>query len=493
MQTVAIIGAGHNALVAACYLARAGHAVTLYEQAPRTGGLCVNEQIWPGITTSLIANWFGMLCPEIITDLALNLEPILTDNTPLALTKNGEVISSTLNTVQGLMPEDHAALARYEADFTTISRVLRTYFLHPAPTRAGFLKDLEALGLPLPPEQMMSASLIDLSTHYTANPQARLLLQDSFQHPNHPGTGYSRAVMGIPYVHGSYPNGQPTKWCYLKGGMGRVTEELTRAATALGVTIRTGTGVTRINHANGTIHGLTLSTGETITANLYLSGTDYPTTRALLGQPPVRTNAHAYTSIPLHLKLKRLPTFTAMAKHNLPPASTINLLPSFAATASATPANVATPTFTNHIISVSLPSVVDPTRAPSGEHVMMLGIEHATQALHTEADKTAFINLVLDEVEAYAPDLRDCIEATHLITPHDLATRFGLTGQHCFHGDLTWEFAMDARLPTLGAGPTTEFPTLYLCGAAIHPGGTVSGAPGYRCAHAILAHATEAI
>ncbi len=487
MSTAIIIGAGHNGLITACYLAKNGYDVTVYEQAPVTGGLCINRQIWPGYTTSVWANWYGMLCPEIIEDLNLDLHPILGDKSGLSLTRSGGYISTREVALSNMSEDDRAVIARHSDEFTAITKILRTYFLHPGPTRQAFLQDLASLNLSFPPEDMMASSLLSLARRYSTNPNVQLLLcLDSFLHPSHEGTGYSRAFMGIPFAHA-----EDTEWCYLKGGMGRVTEELHARAIALGVTIHTSAPVARINHAEDNIQSITLQSGETIKANIYACGTDYATFLRLMQLPPVKTNAHAYTSATLHLKLKQLPTFTTVQANNLPYPATINLLPPFPEIESSTPEAICNPTFASHIISVSVPTLLDPSRAPAGKHTMMLGIEHTPLAYSaegwTDADRNNFFQQICTEVAAFAPDFHACIEDWRLFTPADLKSAHGLDSMQCFHGDLAWGYAMDARLPGLGAGPQTGYANMYLCGAAIHPGGTVNGAPGYRAAHAILA------
>ncbi len=484
MPTAAIIGAGHNGLVAACYLAQAGYDVTIYEKSAQTGGLCVNEELWPGYTVSVWANWSGMFMPQIASDLGLTLPDILDTGEAILTAEDGCVAGDTIY-IDGVTAEDRAGLAALDKDFDTLAAALADQFLSPAPTKKAFLQQADKAGLSRPAQDLAGGAFGALAQEYIPHRElATAIGYESFTHPLHPGSAYGHIHMRVPGAWGA-------DWGMIKGGMGALSAELAKRARTLGVNIVTSCGVQAIIHDDRTVSTLTLENGENVQADLYLCGTDYPVLQHLLGRPAqTDLRDHKYGNANIHVKLARLPRFPALESNGLAVPPTLTLVPSWDELQKGYAQYRAGDNIDHPVISLGIPSLADPDRAPPDRHFMCIHPDHAPLTWqdgpwHDEA-RRAYIDHILGEVARYAPDIRDCIEDARLFCAADLQARYGAASGHCFHGDLSWPFALEDRLPGYGAGPQTDLTNLYLCGGACAPGGTVTGAPGYRAAQAIL-------
>jgi phytoene dehydrogenase-like protein len=427
-----------------------------------------------------------MLSPTVIHDLGLKLPPVVEGQGEVVVTTSGDFISDDVINIAGLSEEDKNTIELWDEQFSSISQTLQPYLLKDTPRKQDFLDDLAKLDLIVPPEEFMSSSLMDLTEKFTATKGLRVMLAcNAFLHPSHSGTGYSRAYMGTPYT---YADG---KWGYIQGGMGVITQELERVARSHGVQIKTNTPAVRIVHDGKDIQGIETADGKLVVADFYLCGTDYNTYQRLIGQMPVPMRSHGYGVSNIHVKLKRLPEFTVVKQNGLDfYPSSLSLLPDFDEVETSHAAYINGAPYDRHVISIGIPTLVDPTRAPEGKHLMCIHVDHtplsfSSQGWTTE-DRKTFFNQIAEEIFLYAPDFKDCVEDWKAFVPQDLKESYGAEGMHCFHGDLGWEHAFEDRIPGLSSGPETRFPSMFLCGSATHPGGTVTGAPGYRCARAIL-------
>lgn len=486
MKTVAIIGAGHNGLVAACYLAQAGYDVSVYERSDRAGGLCINEELWPGYHVSTWANWSGMFQPEIVKDLELEF-PRRLDTKSVILTAEGGCLYEDNIFIDGITETDRQGLERLDEDFTALAKSLRPMFFDPAPSKEKFLNLSRQFNLSYPAQELMQSSLLDTIARYVQHPQLIAATgYETFVHPAHPGGTYGYVHMCIPSAYTEY---QP--WDMIEGGMGGIIIALTKRADELGVKIHLNSAVKETVLDDDGVKALILEDDTKIHADFYLSNTDYAITQSLLGREvKSQLRQHQYGNANFHVKLSRLPCFPVLESHGIDIPPTFTLVPSLQDMKDAYPAYIKGEKIEKSVISLGIPTIADPARAPQGKHLLCIHPDHAPLSWSggpwTEQDRREYFDHIIDQVAHYAPDIRECIEDWKLFCAEDLK-RYGADGQHCFHGDLSWDFALDRRMPDYGAGPQTDLSNFFLCGSSCAPGGTVTGAPGYRCAQAILA------
>jgi phytoene dehydrogenase-like protein len=317
----------------------------------------------------------------------------------------------------------------------------------------------------------------------------------AFASPSMPGTGYVlfHHVMGeVDGVRGV--------WGYVRGGMGGITQALAAAARERGAEVRTEAPVARILVRDGAAAGVALADGTELRAPIVVSNADANVTFLELLEPSelpdsfvaaVRRIDYSSPSLKINLALSELPDFTA--RRGLQPAphhrGTIHIAPSFEFIERAYDDAVAGRPSDRPILECTIPSVVDPTVAPPGKHLMSMFVQYAPSALREgswDDIKESFADRCLDLLAEYAPNIRGAVIHRQVLSPVDLERRFALTGGNIFQGAMTLGQLFLLR-PTLGfADYRTPVRGLYMCGAATHPGGGVMGACGYNAAREIL-------
>jgi len=504
-----IIGGGHNGLIAASYLAKAGFSTLVLERRPMVGGACVTEEIAgaPGFRVSTGAAQLGNLRPEIIRDLDLAShdyellmpDPVTVfpfpDGRHLALWVDGE---RTRAEFAKFSARDAAALPAYMADCAALcDHMERLIYDDAVPS----LDDLEASFAEAGRTDLFRAfvlgSMADVFDDRFESDEVKAVLGYTATFgtnagPNAPGTAY---VMAHHLFGGTA--GVRGRAGYVKGGMGALAEALAGAAARHGAVIRTGVDVAHIVIRNGAACGVETAAGETIGARAVISNADpQHTFLALAGRADLSPEfADAIAGIEMqgvalkvNCALDRLPRFTAMPDGITP--ARISLCPSMAyveaAWADASKGLLSRAPY----MTVHMQSLVDSSLAPPGKHTLTCYAQFFPYRLAPElgswaAQREAAERIVLDTVAAYAPDVRDCIIATETMSPVDLEKRFGMTGGHQFHGDLMPGQLFDRRPAPGSNGARTPIDRLYLCGAGTHPGGCIWGAPGQRAARAV--------
>jgi phytoene dehydrogenase-like protein len=517
-----ILGAGHNGLVTACYLARAGYKVLVLERRPIVGGACVTEDnIFTGFKVSTAAYVNSLFRPEIIRDLKLKehgfelLERSPSSFTPIPDGRSllmGPDTEMTHREISKFSTKDAENYPKYEKMLLRVANVLEPTLVQKPPNllRPG-LRDLWSLfrlgrgfqrmganGMTEALEVLTGPARPILERWFESEPLKATLGTDAvigaFAAPSMPGTAYVlfHHVMGE-------TNGKRGVWAYVKGGMGGLTQALAKVARSYGATIRTEATVAKITVRAGTATGVVLSTGEEIAGRLICSNADgHVTFKKLLdpGTLPADFEAamdrmrYDSATLKINVALSEVPNFTAVpggvGPHHR---GTIHISPDLDyIERSYDDAKYGRPS-ERPMLECCIPSVVDPSVAPPGQHLMSMFIQYAPYNLREgtwDTEKEKFADRCFDLLNEYAPNFKRSVIARQILSPLDLERVFGLTGGNIFHGAMNLD-RLYAMRPVVGhAGYRTPIKNLYLCGSAAHPGGGVIGAAGWNCAREIL-------
>ncbi|QOZ43554.1 FAD-dependent oxidoreductase [Bradyrhizobium sp. CCBAU 53340] len=520
---VVIIGAGHNGLTCATYLAMAGLRVQIVERRKVVGGAAVTEEFHPGFRNSVAAYTVSLLNPQVIRDLKLAEQGLRVverraqnflpapDGSYL-LTGEGRTKAS----VARLSAHDAAALDGFSRELEDIADVLRQFVLRAPPNLidgfgVGALREaMNAIqsanilrGLTL--EQ--SRSLLDLFTR-----SAGEMLDERFEHDLVKALFGFDAIVGnyaSPYAAGSAyvmlhhafgeVNGKKGVWGHAIGGMGAITQAMARAASDRGVTIDLDAGVREVIVERDRAVGVVLENGKTIRAkyvaanvNPKLLYTQLITADALPADflARIRHWKNGSGTFRMNVALDRLPSFTALPGHGDHLTSGIILAPSLGYMDRAYLDARAQGWSRQPIVEMLIPSTLDDTLAPAGKHVASLFCQHVAPELPDgkswDDHRDEVADLMIATVDRYAPGFGTSVLGRQILSPLDLERQFGLLGGDIFHGALTLNQLFSAR-PMLGhADYRGPLKGLYHCGSGAHPGGGVTGAPGHNAAQVIL-------
>jgi phytoene dehydrogenase-like protein len=516
-----IIGAGHNGLVAAAYLARAGKKVLVLERRELVGGACVTEEVFPGFKVSTAAYVNSLLRPEIIRDLELKrygFEMLPRNPSSFTPFPDGRYLmlgpDAALNRreVGKFSAHDAEALPRYERMLTRIADFLEPTLLQTPPDPwSGRPRDLWELAKlawrfrklgkdgPAALEILTGAARPILDRWFESEQLKVTLATDAiigaFASPSMPGTAY----VLFHHVMGEC-NGVRGVWGYVRGGMGGISQALAAAARRHGAEIRCNAEVRRIVIRGGRVEGVVLADGTEIPAAQVASNADAHVTFLKLidaAELPadfveaVRHIDYASPSLKINVALSELPDFTALPGTEPGPQhrGTVHIAPSFDYLERAyDDAKYGQPSQAP-VLECTLPSAVDETVAPPGQHLMSMFVQYAPTTLRGASwddVKETFADRCFDVLAEYAPNVRRAVIDRQVLSPLDLEQRFGLTGGNIFQGAMTLGQLFFLRPVPGYANYRTPIRGLYLCGAAAHPGGGVMGACGYNAAREIL-------
>jgi phytoene dehydrogenase-like protein len=521
MHDIIIIGGGHNGLVAACYLAKAGLKTLVLERRDIIGGGAVTEEFHPGFRCSTLAQVVGPMLPRVMADLQLarHVEIIQPDVRVTALDEGGRSLSiyndpaRTASELETLSAKDAKSYTEFDKSLRNIGRVLAPLLSLTPPTiekpTAGELWNLGKLGL--------SFRGLDKKDAYRLlrwGPMAVAdLVAEWFETELLRATIAARGILGAfagPWSAGTSAgvlwqaamDGQATfPSSFVKGGLGGLTQALANVARAAGVEIRTGTEVERIQIADGKASFVVLGNGDEISARAIVSNAD-PRRTFLKFVDPVDLDPNFL------LKMQNYRSVGTVAKVNL----ALSGLPSFAAF---NDVSSATAKLSGRIhigpnidylerafdaakygeysaqpyLDITIPSLTDPTLVPGGAHVMSIHAQYAPYKLKDgdwNSRRGELGDAIVNVLSDYAPNLKDLIVGRQVITPLDLEENYGLTGGHIFHGEQSLDQFFTFR-PLIGwAQYRTPIKGLYLCGAGTHPGGGITGGPGASAAREIV-------
>jgi phytoene dehydrogenase-like protein len=481
---VAIVGAGHNGLVAAAYLARAGLEVEVFERRDVVGGACVTEELWPGVRASPGAYTLSLLRARIIADLALYEhglrvhvhEPYLF--APLPDGRKVVTWSKRERTHAQLAADwsnaDADAYAAWSERWERAAVRARALLLEP-PDRERWL---EANG----PEILDGSIADDLSAIPSEPVRVPFAIQGligTLAAPHDPGT----AFVGFYHDLGEAVPGAPGAWGFAEGGMGAVTRALRSAAEAAGARINLETSVEEILTADGCALGVLLDDGSDLRARAVLSNADPLRTARLASVPPPAGWQQDGPTVKVMLLLDGLPDFPAWPGPE-PWAGTIDVGFSLDdLTRAAADARDGRPA-DKPWIEAACQTAADPTLAPPDRHVLSL----FCQCFPPDVDADEAADLAIARFAEVCPQLPDRIVDRLALGPKELEARFGITGGHIFHGEMLGSQLLENRFPPRRFGGIEG---LYLCGSGAHPGGAVTGAPGYLAAQAVVEDLTS--
>ncbi len=515
-----VVGGGHNGLVAACYLARAGLDVLVLERNPYIGGAAVSRRLYDGFTYSNCSYVCSLLRTEIIRALelpryGLQIIPyeggctLMRGGGHLALYDNHDALRREISRHSR---HDAESYDRFVRDMLRHCRFIKPLLLRepPDPTslRGRDLKELLWLGRHF--LKLGEARIYDTLRFWTMS--CADLLDEYFESeivkahmagssiigtalgPRSPGTAY----VLLHHYMGSI-DGAVGAWGFARGGMGAITQALAASLTASGGTVRSEAPVEQILVKHGRAEGVVLAGGEEIRAPVVVSNLDVRRTfletmdpRHLPGEflEQVRRFKIRGSSGKLNIALDALPRFPAIPqgapciRGDMHVTDTIDMLERAyddwkEGRWSAAP-----------YIDMLIPSQIDPSMAPHGKHYMSVFVQYCPYALAdgpwTAEKRRAFGDTVIDTIAQHSPGFRDLILHAEIRTPQDIETEVGLTEGNIFQGELTFDQLLFNRPIPGYAQYRAPVPGVYMCGASTHPGGGVMGAPGANAARAIL-------
>jgi phytoene dehydrogenase-like protein len=512
---VVVIGAGHNGLVAAGYLARNGLRTLVLERSELVGGACVTRELIPGFRLSTGAQVLGMLRQRIIEDLELERHGLryrlrepevfvpFPDGRHLFFYADAE---RTMASIARIAPADAEAYPRYEAYTSRIARVLNGFMLRPRPSLAEFAAAFEG------PDgaDMLNCALFTsvggylerfFASDHVKGPMAYGGMSGSAAGPWAPGTAFSKFYHSATELGGRFGC-----WAIAQGGMGAITEALARAVVAVGGEIRLGAPVQEILLRHGRAAGVILENGDEIAAGIVVSNADPKATLLRLAPKsavpePIRAQLESRRSLgsgaKINFALAELPDFTALPGKTLAPqhCGGIMIAPSLdymdRAWDEAKRGQPSSRPFSQMVIQ----SATDPSVAPEGRHTLSLWCHHFPYRLaegDVDQERERLAERMTDLITELAPNFRASVLAREVYLPVDIERVYGITGGQIFHGDLMPDQVLWNRPLPGYSGHNDLLPGLYLCGAGTHPGGDVNGAPGHNAARAVLTHLASA-
>jgi phytoene dehydrogenase-like protein len=525
-RDVVIIGGGHNGLVCAAYLAAAGLKVTVLERRGVVGGAAVTEEFHPGFRNSVAAYTVSLLNPKVIRDLDLPrhglrvVERKLANFLPLDATRYLKIgAGKTEREVAKFSARDAARLATYGERLEGIADVLRDLVLETPPnvTAGGWLAAM--------PELLRSARLGKRISRLDMSMRRELLdlfvksagdyLDAWFESaPIKAAYGFDGIVgnYASPYAAGSgyvllhhvfgEVNGKKGAWGHAIGGMGAITQAMARAAAERGVEIRVASPVREVLVEAGRAVGVVTEKGEAIRARSVVSNLNPKLLFGSLIDPNVLPQdfreriSHwrcGSGTFRMNVALSELPDFTVLPGRSLAEHHTSGIImaPSLAYMDQAYLDAKAGGWSKRPIVEMLIPSTLDESLAPPGQHVASLFCQHVAPVLPNGASwdqhREQVADVMIDLVNSHAPNFKASVLGRQIMSPLDLERTFGLVGGDIFHGALSLDQMFSAR-PMLGHGDYRgPLKGLYMCGSGTHPGGGVTGAPGHNAAREIIA------
>jgi phytoene dehydrogenase-like protein len=520
---VIIIGAGHNGLVTAAYLARAGRKVLVLERRELIGGCVVTEELWPGYKVSTASYVNSLFRPEIIRDLELKRHGfVMLPRSPSSFTPlpDGRYLlmgpdkEMTHREVAKFSKKDAANLPRFEAMLERVAGFLEPLLMQTPPnpwTNApGQLLQLGRIAWKfrqLGPDGQKAIEILTgaanpiLDRWFESEEVKTTLSTDAiigaFATPSMPGTAY----VLFHHVMGEC-DGVRGVWGYVRGGMGALSQAIAASAREHGADINVNAPVARILVRNGHAFGVALANGDEYRAERIVSGVDAQRTFLRLmdtGDLPgefvqaVKAIDYSSASFKINLALAEVPNFKCLPGAGVGPQhhGTIHISPDRQYIEKAFDCAKYGYVSKDPVIEATIPSSIDDTVAPPGRHVMSMFTQYfpyqlAPDAGSLEENKRKYAERCIDLMTEYAPNFRRAVLNYQVLAPHDLESVFGLTGGNIMQGVMALS-SLGFMRPLPGyADYRTPIRGLYLCGAATHPGGGVMGACGYNAAREIL-------
>ncbi|MGH6948295.1 MAG: phytoene desaturase family protein [Kiloniellales bacterium] len=515
-----VIGAGHNGLVTACYLAQAGLGVLALEKNPWVGGAAVSRKLHPQVTYSNCSYVCSLLRPEIIRDLDLprhGLQVIAYEG-GVTFTQDGGYLGNYRHhdahrrEYARHSPRDAEAYDRYSVAVTRQCRFIRPLLLRMAPDPTSLkprdIQELLFLGkkfYDLTESEMYdmvrfwTMSIADYLDEYFETPviKASLALSGiigTALGPYSPGTAYVLLHHYMGDVDGSIG-----AWGFARGGMGAITQAMAKSLQASGGEIRTEAGVEQILVEGERATGVVLESGEEIKARLVVSNLDVKRTFLKLCDESELPGAFVKkvknfkirgSSGKVNIALDRLPRFPALPDGSSCYRGDFHFTDTMERMERAYDDWKAGRWSADPFLDMVIPTTTDPTMAEPGKHFMSCFVQYCPPKVEgrewTDAERDAFGDTVIDQIADYSPGFRDLILHREVRTPRELEAEVGLTEGNIFQGELTFDQILFNRPVPGYAQYRAPLAGLYMCGSSTHPGGGVMGAPGRNAAAEVL-------
>ncbi len=518
---VILVGAGHNGLVTAAYLARAGRKVLVLERRESVGGTAVTEELVPGYRFSTLADGAGYFSPDIISDLnlrqhgleILSSDPLIfapqPDGTHLTIWHDTDRSAQEIAKHSASDGENYPSFIDQMGKFSQVIAGLKN-MTPPDLPEVGIRDMMELLNIAAPVRglgrkniaqviRVIPMSVADLLNEWFESDKvkgaiAASAVKDISWGPQEAGTAYM-----LLYNWSGSNNGLFRSGGQVKGGMGFLTQALADAAKSFGAEILTNSEVTKIITQDGQATGVEMANGDQISAAAVVSAADMRTTFLKLVDPyylnqkfvnHVQNIKYRGTMARVHLALSKLPTFTAAnGDREQLLSGHVQIAPSMTYLQKAFD-----PVKYGHYsdrpyLDIQIPTLTDSSLAPEGKHVMSVTVKympyHLRQGDWNEL-RDNLGQLVIDTITEYAPGFSQCIEHIHVITPLDMESIYYLPQGNLAHGEMTLDQFLWMRPVPGYAQYRAPVESLYLCSAATHPGGGVTGINGRNAAHQII-------
>jgi len=518
-RNVIIIGGGHNGLVTAFYLAKAGMKPLVLESRPQVGGAAVTEEFYPGFRCSMLAHSAGALRPEILRDMRLEkhgFKLLQAQTSVTAISPDGEAltlypdIERSVKQIAAFSARDATRYAEFQQIVLGIAQVLNQIAVELPPDMDRLnvedlwraWKDVRAMRklgkkniyrllrwLPMP--------VADLTAEFFETELLRAVIAargvfGTALGPHSAGSGMVMLLRAA--ADGTIAGGNS----FASGGTGSMTQAMSAAAAEAGVEIRTDTRVIEIRVEEGMARGVVLNSGEEISGDAVVSNADPKNTFLKLMSPAnlpaeftkkIGNYRSLGTVAKVNLALSGMPEFTALAGRVNALEGRIHIGPEVDYLERAFDQSKYGAFSKNPFLEILIPTVLDPSLAPAGQHVMSVYVQYAPFKLKSndwEVQSKALGQAVVKTLARYAPNLPELILTHQIITPQDMQDIYGMAGGHIFHGELALDQIFSAR-PVLGwANYRTPVKNLFLCGSGTHPGNGLTGACGLNAAREII-------
>ena len=516
---VIVIGGGHNGLVHAAYLARAGRRVLVLERRHVVGGAAVTEEVVPGFKFSVCSYVVSLLRPEIIRELDLprqGLEILPLDGTFTPM-PNGDYLwrvndhAKTRREIARHSKVDAEAYDEYGKAMVDMGRFVKPILNMTPPDPTSLdprgLLDLLSLGRRFQALsdddkynqiQLMTMGAVDFLDQWFETDVLKATMAASgiigtFLGVRSPGTAYVLLHHYMGEIDGAFRS-----WGLSRGGTGAISNAIAGAAREAGVEIRTSTAVSKIIVKDNAAVGVVLENGDYVTGQVVSSSVDPSLTFLHMVGPEnlpdefvsdVRRYKFRGSSGKVNLALDRLPDFTCLPGPGPHLRGAVSISPSVEYMERAYDDAKYGRYSRRPYIDIVIPSLTDPSVAPPGKHVMSCFVQYAPYHLKDgswDDEREAFGDTVIDTLAEHAPNIKDIILHRQVLTPLDLEREWGLTEGNIFQGELTLEQLFFLRPAPGWARYRTPIRNLYMCGSATHPGGGIMGAPGRNAAGRIL-------
>lgn len=518
-RDIVIIGGGHNGLVTAFYLAKTGFKPLVLERRNQVGGAAITEEFHPGFRASLLAHSAGPLRSDVIRDMqlekhglqmiapAVDVSALSTDGQALVLYRD---VAKAAQEIAKVSQADAAKYREFHAALEKTSRIIsKVIALTPPEISRPSKSDLFGL-LQLGRGVRGSGkkntydllrwgpmAVADLVAEFFENDLLRAVIAargifGTFLGPWSAGTAL---VLLLRAAADANPAGNN---CFAAGGMGAITQAMAKAAQQAGAEILTGAEVAEIKIKNGSVEGVILASGEEIQARAVISNADPKRTFLKLMDPVLLSPTFTKrlqnyrmngTVAKINLALSGLPTFTGLHGNSEALAGRIHIGPGIDYIERAFDESKYGNFSRAPYLEIAIPSLIDPSFAPAGQHVMSVYMQYAPYKVKNgnwQDQRGALRDTVVKTIAQYAPDLPGKILHSQVITPLDLEETYGLTGGQIFHGELALDQIFTMRPMLDWARYRTPIENLYLCGSGTHPGTGLTGASGANAAREIL-------